>query len=249
MSGYVIHENSVESLREEDDTAATKVTIDERSGCDQLVQRVVRFAPGRSKERAAPGREEVLFVAAGAGTLVLEGAEYPLEPDTGVYVRPGERYAVENPGRDELVLVSVLAPEPEGAAANGDRKVTVRAADMPLEPAGKDREFRYVINSDAGCREVTQFVGKIPPGRAKTHYHLYDEVIYILEGEGLLHLEGQKDTPIAAGSCIHLPPPQPHCLEDTGKGWLRVLGVFHPSGSPAEAYNLPITGEQQGGST
>jgi mannose-6-phosphate isomerase-like protein (cupin superfamily) len=240
MPGYVIHEDAVESRAASGDTAAERVTIDERAGCERLVQRVVRFAPGRSLPRSPADREEVLFVASGRGTLRLDGGEFALEPDTGAYVRPGEAYEVDNPGPDELVVVSVLAPPPAGgAAAAGPRRVVVRAADMPLEPAGKDREFRYVINWEAGCAEVTQFVGKIPPGRAKTHYHLYDEVIYVLEGEGVLHLEGHEDTPIAAGTCIHLPPPTPHCLENTGTGFLRVLGVFHPSGSPAEAYNLP----------
>ena len=40
-------------------------------------------------------------------------------------------------------------------------------------------------------------------------------------------------TPLAQGSCVHLPPGQPHCLENTGRATLRVLGVFHPGGSPA----------------
>jgi len=31
---------------------------------------------------------------------------------------------------------------------------------------------------------VTQFIGFIPPGRAPDHFHRYDEVIYILAGEG-----------------------------------------------------------------
>jgi mannose-6-phosphate isomerase-like protein (cupin superfamily) len=248
MPGYVVHEDDVVVERENGDTAAVRVTIDGRVGCEQLVQRVIRFAPGRSHPREAPGREEVLYVAAGTGTLHLGGETHALEPEMGAYVRPGERYEIENPGPADLTIVSVLAPEPSGTGSNGDRRVTVRAADRPLEPAGKDREFRYLVNWEMGCGEVTQFVGKIPPGRAKDHYHLYDEVIYILEGEGVLHLEGHEDIPIAAGSCIHLPPPQPHCLENTGQGWLRVLGVFHPSGSPAEAYNLPNQGDQ-GGST
>ena len=93
-----------------------------------------------------------------------------------------------------------------------------------------------MINPDAGCQEVSQFVGWIPPGRAPTHYHLYDEVMYILDGDGVLHLEGQRDTPISTGTCIHLPPPVEHCVENTGDRPLRVLGVFHPAGSAAEAY-------------
>jgi len=88
------------------------------------------------------------------------------------------------------------------------------------------------VNQDAGCLDVTQFVGVIPPGRAPEHSHTYDEVVYVLEGEGVLHL-GEKDTPLGPGSCIHLPPLHEHCLENTGPTPMRVLGVFHPSGNPA----------------
>ena len=41
---------------------------------------------------------------------------------------------------------------------------------------------------------------------------------------------------LRAGSCIHLPARLVHCIENTGPGELRVLGVFRPAGSPAEAY-------------
>jgi mannose-6-phosphate isomerase-like protein (cupin superfamily) len=116
-------------------------------------------------------------------------------------------------------------------------------ADQPIIPAGKDREFKFVVNPDAGCREVTQFVGWIPPGRAPTHYHLYDEVMYILDGDGVLHLDGHPDTPISTGTCIHLPPPVEHCVENTGDRPLRVLGVFHPAGSAAEAYEETENGQ------
>jgi mannose-6-phosphate isomerase-like protein (cupin superfamily) len=125
----------------------------------------------------------------------------------------------------------VRAPAADGTAPER-RRVTVRAADQPVLPAGKDREFRYLVNQDAGCLDVTQFVGVIPPGRAPEHSHTYDEVVYVVEGEGMLHVGGRQ-APIAAGSCIHLPPLVMHSLENTGRGSMRVLGVFHPSGDPA----------------
>jgi mannose-6-phosphate isomerase-like protein (cupin superfamily) len=88
------------------------------------------------------------------------------------------------------------------------------------------------VNQDIGCRDVTQFVGIIPPGRAGMHSHVYDEVVYVIEGEGVLHLGGEQ-TPIGSGSCIHLPPLVEHCLENTGANEMRVLGVFYPQGDPA----------------
>jgi quercetin dioxygenase-like cupin family protein len=98
--------------------------------------------------------------------------------------------------------------------------------------AGANREFRYLVNQDVGCLDVTQSVGLIPPGRAPTHSHSYDEIVYIIDGEGILHLGGQERV-IGPGSAMHLPPLAEHCLENTGKGSMRVLGVFHPSGDPA----------------
>ena len=112
------------------------------------------------------------------------------------------------------------------------RRVVVRFEDQPALPARPNREFRYVINEEAGCLDVTQFVGLIPPGRPGMHSHTYDEVLYVLEGEGMLHMN-DASKPIRAGSCMHLPPLREHALENTGTQTMRVLGVFHPSGDPA----------------
>src|SRR3989442_1180007 len=102
----------------------------------------------------------------------------------------------------------------------------------PTLPAGEERRFRYLADEEVGSHDVTQFLGEIDPSRAPDHAHVYDEVIYVVEGEGTLHLDG-KQTPIGPGSCIHLPPRVEHCLENHGPGTMRVLGVFHPAGDPA----------------
>jgi len=221
VSGYVVSAAGV-GIGEE------RVTIDQSCGCERLEQRVISFAPGRSDERLTGERQEVLYVAAGRGQLHVDGKSHELEPDTGAFLVPGDEYVVENPGPGELLLVSVAAP----CAGEERSQVTVRYADRESLPATPNREFRFLVNEDLGCLDVTQFVGTIPPGRAPLHSHHYDEVVYVVEGEGVLHLAG-KNTPIGPGSCFHLPPFQEHCLENTGPTPMRVLGVFHPSGSPA----------------
>ncbi len=230
--GFVIDERDIAGRRANGDTAEVRTTIDASNGCERLEQHVIRFAPGRSLERNNEGRQEVLFIVSGAGTLHLGGAQHALEPKTGVFIAPGESYAVENPGPEELLAVSVTAP-PSGVG--GNRKVTVRYDDQPSLEATAEREFRYLINQDAGCLDVTQFVGVIPPSRAPEHHHTYDEVVYVIEGDGVYHIGGE-DIPMSAGTCIHLPPLVRHCLENTGPGTMRVLGVFHPSGDPSRAY-------------
>jgi mannose-6-phosphate isomerase-like protein (cupin superfamily) len=230
--GFVIDEQDVAGQRDDGDTAEVRTTIDAAHGCKHLEQRVIRFAPGRSRERTTPGRQEVLYVVSGTATLHLGGGEHALEPGTAAFVTDGESYAVENAGPEDLVTVSVTAP----AEQVGDkRRVTVRYAEQPPCDATADREFRYLMNQDAGCLEMTQFVGTIPPSRAPEHHHTYDEVIYVIEGEGVYHIGGH-DIPMSAGTCIHLPPLVRHCLENTGTAPMRVLGVFHPSGDPSRAY-------------
>src|SRR6266567_5358248 len=180
--GFVIDERDIAGRRANGDTAEVRTTIDASNGCERLEQHVIRFAPGRSLERNNEGRQEVLFIVSGCGTLHLGGAQHALEPKTGVFIAPGESYAVENPGPEELLAVSVTAP-PSGVG--GNRKVTVRYDDQPSLEATAEREFRYLINQDAGCLEVTQFVGVIPPSRAPEHHHTYDEVVYVIEGDGV----------------------------------------------------------------
>ena len=181
----VISERDVGARRAPGDTAEEKVTID----AGLLEQRVLRFSPGRSLERGEDGRDELLYVASGRATLVLEGEPHPLEPDTGAYVRAGERYVVENPGPAELLVLSVAAP---AGADRGGRRVTVPFAEQPELRADAKRTFRYLVNQDAGCAEVTQFLGIVEPCRAPDHSHTYDEVGFIVEGQGLAHVDGEQ---------------------------------------------------------
>ena len=207
------------------------MTIDSSHGSEHLAQSVIRFAPGRSSPRILTGRQELLYVASGVGTLHVGKTEHALEPGMGVYVVDGETYEVENPGPAELVIVAVEAPQEDRRTVDPGLR-TVRYADRPPLKAGVDREFRYLVNQDVGSLDVTQFVGLIPPGRAPMHSHSYDEIVYVIDGEGKLHFDG-RETPIGPGSAMHLPPLAEHCLENTGKGSMKVLGVFHPSGDPA----------------
>ena len=230
MNGYVVSEAAIDERRDDGDTARVRTTIDASAGCERLVQRVIRFAQGRSRPRPLGDRQEVLFVVSGEGSLRVDGEAHRLEPMTGAYLTAGEEYEVEAAGPRELVVVSVSAPQEHDAPP---RRRTVRWSEQPVLPASPNREFRYLVNQDMGCLDVTQFVGVIPPGRAGMHSHVYDEVVYVLEGEGFLHFDGEESTPIGPGSCIHLPPLREHSLENVGDTPMRVLGVFHPSGDPA----------------
>lgn len=216
--------------------ARVRTLLDTGAGRGGLVRRLVEVPPGSQFEGTGGPGGELAFVIAGRGRLtsaVMPAA--PVRPGTGLWLPPGVQYRLAAGGPDELRLDSVSLPA--GAAAPDAVPRLSELGDCPVEVTG-DRRFRVLFGPGNGCPAATQFVGEIPPGRAPSHSHTYDEVVLVLDGAGVLHA-GPADHPLAPGSCLHLPPGQPHCLENTGQATLRVLGVFHPGGSPAAKAAAP----------
>jgi quercetin dioxygenase-like cupin family protein len=187
---------------------------------EPFAQRVVPLA-GR---RAAGGGDELLYVLEGSGRATVDGRSHLLGPGTAVFVARGHAWSAEGDGR----AVSVLVRDP-GASPRSHEVVDLTEAERGSATAGR----QFVLG--ARCESATQFVGLVPPGRAPDHFHTYDEVIYVLEGQGVLYAGG-GEAELRPGSCVHLPARLVHCLANTGDGELRLLGVFRPAGSPAEAY-------------
>ncbi len=188
--------------------------------CPELTQRVGPVAGSHHE----PECDEVVYVLEGTATTSLGD----LRPGTALFVARGTAWTAEGDARVVSVLVHDPAPATEPHAL-----IDLNAADEGTATAG--RAFLLGATPEVGCHSVTQFVGLIPPGRAPDHFHRYDEVIYVLEGEGYLQIDGEQ-APIRPGTCIHLPRTLVHCLANTGESEMRVLGVFTPAGSPAEAY-------------
>lgn len=206
----------------------------------ELDQEILRLPPGRSARWRHEARETILFAAQGRGALLLDGDSHALEHETAAYVAPGRAYTVETEGPDGMTLVRVLADLTDGGPREAALPVTLRASETEkiTHPTVVERAYRVLLESPG----VTQFIGFVPPGRAKDHYHRYEEVATVLQGEGVLHVDGRQDLPFRRESELHFPAGVPHCVENTGTSVVRVLGVFHPRGSPAEAYD-PLTHE------
>lgn len=225
-------------------TLASRAVLTRALGAKYISQRINRYGPGRSPLVTNPSAEEVHYVVSGSGTCHLGGFDYALGPGTGVFVPPSAPFGVENRGSADLVTVAVCCPE-ESARQLDERPwpgpQTGGAPDLLVHEEGRreipvrDRKFRLLVDTEFGCRQVTQFLGFIPPSQAPFHYHTYEEAIHILEGEGTVHVDGGS-APFGPGTNIFLPIGLHHCLENPGTGWVRLLGVFYPSGSPAAAY-------------
>jgi len=195
--------------------------------CPEFEQRLLRPVAGAG-ELADPARDEVLYVLGGAGRVTVGSENHDVAEGQALFVARGTAWSFEE--ADDLRILSVLVEDPLPAEAT---HAVIGSGERGLATAG--REFDLFAHPGTGCASVTQFVGHIPLGRAPDHFHKYDEVGYILAGEGAFHVDGET-APLRQGSCFHLPARLVHALENFGPGEMLVLGVFRPAGSPAEAY-------------
>ena len=216
--------------------------IGSATGAKAVSLQIMEFGEGRSPVIHNKDADEVFyFIESLEGNeetaercrIHIDGQEFEIEPQTGFYLRSGKSMTVENRDRAPAVFVTVRCPK--SADEQKDPLFPgVRLVDRAAIPTA-DRWYRVLVDDEVGSKEVTQFVGSIPPGRAPDHFHQYEEVLFILRGHGRMWA-GQTNTPIEPGSCIYLPRKQMHCVENTGTEELRLLGVFYPAGSPSVRY-------------
>jgi quercetin dioxygenase-like cupin family protein len=216
------------------DAGSPGPTVGSHTGFDALEQALIECSASEPRTVGAD-EEEVLFVLSGHGELELRGARHALTPEAGAHLLAGERYTLHAAGEPPLRLVSVRIPDCESTDRDPRATVVSRLEDQDAQAATTDREFRVIADAQRGLRAATHFVGYIPTVRAPEHFHIYDEVIFVLDGVGVMHAEG-RDQPLAPGSAIQLPARTIHCLENTGADVMRIVAVFRPSGSPAAAY-------------
>jgi mannose-6-phosphate isomerase-like protein (cupin superfamily) len=225
-------------------TWTARIVISKNSGAQRITQTISEYAAGLSPAVMNPGAEEVLYVASGEGKCRIDGFEYALHPGAAIFVPPGAVYNLENTSSETLRVISSCCPEdPQRHIVNGPLpeksgqppRLLVHESLREDIRAGQDRLFRYLVHTDLGCKQITQFAGWIPPSKAPAHFHNYEEVIFILEGRGIVHTDEQS-CEFEPGSSIYFPIGVRHCMENPGKSTIKLLGAFYPSGSPGEAY-------------
>jgi len=185
----------------------------------------------------SPEDDSLLYVYAGSGTLSLAGKRFDLAVGTAALVLAGEEAALESADRLRAFVVTV-GPESDRHAPLGPREAVCRLEAAESGQATGARSFQILLGPHSGSTRATLFAGYIPPGRAPWHYHLYDEIVWIPDGPGRLHV-GEAVTELGHGSAFRLRPRQVHIVENRGETEMTVIGVFTPAGSPSAAYLTP----------
>src|ERR1043165_1714638 len=84
--------------------------IGKATGADAISLRILEFGPGASPEFSNRECDEVLYVLEGSCTVIIDDNAYEVGSETGIYVRPGQTFKVENPGPDAVQIVSSQCP-------------------------------------------------------------------------------------------------------------------------------------------
>jgi quercetin dioxygenase-like cupin family protein len=228
---------------------ATRVTDTDRVAADRgdAVRRHPLVPPRRGSElaldavRLEPGaalavddelHDTLLFVHAGSGTL----DDAPLEGRCAGFVAAGTGGTLTaGPAGLDCVLATV-GSETDLHAPMGVAEPAVALDHVEPAKATGARSFQVLFGPHNGSTRATLFVGYIPPGRAPWHYHLYDEIVWVLRGEGLLYV-GDAVESLAQGCAFRLHAREVHIVENTQPTKeLAVVGIFTPAGSPSAAY-------------
>ena len=224
--------------------------VDRDLGAQHVTAYRLALEPDSALSHVHAGAEEALYVLEGTGEVRVEGATHQVGAGQAVFIPDGAEHTYVNTGARPLVLVGAMAP-PIGldeirpampqldlsglrSASLNEGAVAPRTMDeRQVTPTLMgERSFRVLVSPEIGCRQMTQFTGVIPTGRAPLHAHPHEEAVYILAGSGRLWIEDAPVGDLRAGSVVFFPIGVRHTLENAGREDMKVLGAFSPAGSP-----------------
>jgi len=202
-----------------------------------LALRTLTIGPGMTTTLGEPEHDSLLYVVAGSGLLSLGPESALVRTRSAGLVLAGEEAVLS--ASDELdAIVATVGRDADLHAPMGARELAVSLDEAGAEAATSARSFQILFGPHNGSTRATFFAGFIPPGKAPWHYHLYDEIVWVPEGPGRLHLAESEDA-LGPGSAFRLRPRQVHIVENAGTSEMTILGVFTPAGSPSAAYLTP----------
>jgi quercetin dioxygenase-like cupin family protein len=199
---------------------------------------LVRLGPNEQAVLAeADGDGDLLLYAfEGSGALSIDGERHELPAAAAGLVLVGERASLEAGSGGLAAICACVGPGVDLHAPMGAREHVVVLRDADSDRATGARSFEILLGPHVSSTRATLFVGHVPPGQAPWHYHLYDEIVWIPEGPGRVHLgDGVED--LAPGSAFRLRPREVHVVENAdAEREMALIGIFTPAGSPSAAY-------------
>ena len=199
-----------------------------------LALETLTLGPGKTAALGKPEQDSLLYVGKGAGLFSVGAESTPVHPGSAGLVLAGEEGSLTATEKLEAIVATVDA-DVDLHAPMGPRELVVSLDAADTQQATGGRSFEILFGPNNGSTRATLFAGFVPPGRAPWHYHLYDEIVWVPEGPGRLHL-AEGDATLESGSAFRLRPRKVHIVENASAAEMTIIGVFTPAGSPSAAY-------------
>ncbi len=109
--------------------------------------------------------------------------------------------------------------------------------------------FYHPLVADGDTPVRTGIQTAAPGYQATMHFHPYTELLFIIEGEAEVWLQGEEDKSqvLGAGDCVAIPPQTPHTFRVVGDKPMRLLGIHASAerkttyiGRETDAHGYPV---------
>jgi mannose-6-phosphate isomerase-like protein (cupin superfamily) len=97
--------------------------------------------------------------------------------------------------------------------------------------AGDETVLRELLHPDKADLQIGYSLAHavVKPGRTTLPHRLKtSEVYYILEGQGMMHIDEER-SPVRAGQAVYIPPRAVQYIENTGSTELKFLCIVDPA--------------------
>lgn len=103
-------------------------------------------------------------------------------------------------------------------------------ADAINHPDAKNAGMKVPIGPEQGWADhVLRIVELGAEGHSPHHSHDWPHINYIIEGEGVVHMNGEEH-PVTAGGYAYIPANVVHQFRNTGEGALRFICIVPKEG-------------------
>ncbi len=103
--------------------------------------------------------------------------------------------------------------------------------DCPEFIAGDNCRLREILHPDKEDVRIRYSLAHASVKSGDTtwkHRLKTSEVYYIIEGEGVMHINGES-APVRPGSTVYIPPMAAQCIKNTGKKDLTFICIVDPA--------------------
>lgn len=110
-----------------------------------------------------------------------------------------------------------------------DHEQNVSAAKID-NPAVKAAAMKVLVGPEQGWQDyVMRIIELDKDGYSPSHTHPWPHINYMIEGRGLLLIEGQEH-PVEAGGYAYVPADKHHQFKNTGTGKFRFICIVPKEG-------------------